>query len=58
MDFACSANVKAHVEYHHYSPGYPCPNLNCSKVYKVKTVLVKHLKKCTGLSGIPQLFYS
>merc|ERR1712173_473164 len=47
LDFACSANVKAHVEYHHYSPGYQCKN--CNKVYKVRTVLVKHLKKCAGI---------
>ena len=46
LDFACSANVRAHVEYHHFSPGYTCKN--CNKTYKVRTVLVKHLKKCNG----------
>ena len=46
LDFSCSGNLKAHVESQHYSPGYSCNN--CSKVFKIKNVLTKHLKKCGG----------
>ena len=44
FNFACTANLKAHIESRHYSPGYTCGK--CSKVFKISNVARKHLKKC------------
>ena len=46
VDFTCSGNVRAHVESHHYSPGYTCPL--CKKILKIKNVYTKHIKTCAS----------
>ena len=43
LEFTWIGNIKGHVEYYHYSPGYQC-NV-CNKVYKVRRAFVKHIKK-------------
>ena len=49
LEFTHKANIVGHIEYYHYSPGYQCEI--CNKVYKVKRVMVKHLKKHQAISG-------
>ena len=44
LDFACTGNLKAHIESQHYSPGYTCGN--CSKVFRIKNTVANHVKKC------------
>ena len=40
------ANVKAHVESKHYSPGYTCSI--CDQTYRMEKVMKRHMKKCVG----------
>ena len=44
LDFACTSNLKAHIESRHYSPGYTCEK--CSKLFNIRIVAVKHSKTC------------
>jgi len=53
LDFRCSGNLRAHVESHHYSPGYKCPN--CQKMFKIRNVYSKHVKKCGSVVTWTQL---
>ena len=41
-NFSNSANLRGHVEAHHYSPGYACPT--CFKVYKLRKSFTHHVK--------------
>jgi transposase-like protein len=44
FDFSCSANLRAHVELHHYTPGYRC-NV-CEKMFKKSKDATAHVKNC------------
>ena len=44
FDFSCSANLRAHVELHHYTPGYRCNA--CGKTFKKSKDATAHVKNC------------
>ena len=43
FDFTCFGNLRAHIECHHYSPGYKCQF--CEKVFRIRNVHSRHVKK-------------
>ena len=40
-------NMKNHIEYHHYSPGYSCAL--CGKTWKVERHVRKHFATCSKI---------